>query len=99
MLTHIVCFKFGSPEHAQECARRLRAMNGRIESLKALEVGLDVTRGKRSYDVGLITRFDDAAGLKTYSVHPVHQEVANFIKEHASDVVTADFVDEAASPS
>lgn len=97
MLTHIVCFKFADREHAQECVRRLRAMDGQIESLKGLEVGLDVTGSARSYDVGLITRFDDAAGLETYRVHPVHQEAASFIAGHARDVVAVDFLEENAA--
>jgi hypothetical protein len=53
MLTHVVCFKFTDPADAAEAARRLAAMEGRIDALQGIEVGVDITRSARSYDVAL----------------------------------------------
>jgi hypothetical protein len=91
MLTHVVCFKFTNPDVAQEVKERLLSMVGRVPSLRHIEAGVDVVRSARSYDVALVTRFDDLAGLEAYQVHPVHQEVAAFIREHATNIVAVDY--------
>ncbi len=92
MLTHVVCFKFDATDIAEEAARRLLSMAGKVPSLLSIEAGVDVVRSARSYDVGLITKFDDLAGLEAYQVHPVHVEVANYIKTHSKGSVAVDFV-------
>jgi hypothetical protein len=91
MLTHIVCFKFADPAHAEEACRRLLSMKGQIPSLLGLEAGLDVTRGNLSYDVGLVTRHEDVAGLQAYVVHPVHEAVAAYIRSVCTARVAVDF--------
>ena len=91
MLTHVVCLKFTDPEDATEVARRLSSMEGRIPSMKGIEVGLDVVRSARSYDLVLITRHDDMEGMQAYQVHPVHQEVLAFIKSKGPTAVAVDF--------
>lgn len=66
-------------------------MEGRVPSLRHIEAGVDVVRSARSYDVALVTRFDDLAGMEEYQVHPVHQEIAAFIREHATGIVAVDY--------
>ena len=92
MLSHIVLFRFEDLELARQAATRLLAMKGRIPSLLDVEAGVDIVRSARSYELGLITRFDDVAGMDAYQVHPVHQEVVAFIKQHASGSVAVDFL-------
>lgn len=94
MLTHVVCFKFEDLQIAEQVKVRLLSMAGRVPSLRAIEAGVDVLRSPRSYDVALITRFDDLAGMEAYQVHPVHQEVAGFIKQHSKGSVAVDFLGE-----
>lgn len=91
MLTHVVCFKFDDLQTAEDVKARLLAMAERVPSLRAIEAGVDVLRSPRSYDVALITRFDDLAGLEAYQVHPVHQEVVEFIKPRSRGAVSVDF--------
>jgi len=91
MLTHVVCFKFANFELAEQARQRLLSMVGRVPSLRELEAGVDVVRGERSYDVALITRFDDLEAMKRYQVDPVHVEVAGFLKQNATSVVAVDF--------
>jgi len=57
----------------------LTAMEGKIPQLKSLEVGIDVLRSERSYDIVLIAKFDSLEDLKLYNDHPVHQEVLRYI--------------------
>jgi hypothetical protein len=92
MLTHVVLFQFADPAAAKTAADKLAAMDGRIETLRAIEVGLDVSKSARSFDVALITRFEDQAGLEAYAVHPVHLEVVAYIKAHAEKSIVVDYL-------
>lgn len=91
MLTHVVCFKFDSNDVAEEAARRLRSMAGKVPGLLSIQAGVDVLRSARSYDVALITTFNDVAALEAYQVDPVHVEVVAYIKQHATGIVAVDF--------
>ena len=78
---------------AADARDRLLALRGQIPSLKELEAGVDITRSERSFDLALITRFDDAAGLQAYAEHPVHLEALAWLRSVATQVVAVDFVD------
>jgi hypothetical protein len=91
MVTHIVCFDFATVEEARTACQLLESMNGRIPSLLGLEAGLDFTRSERSYQLGLVTRHADRAGLLAYQEHPAHREVASFMRVHATRSVAVDF--------
>ena len=93
MITHIVCFKLkvGSPESVERTAQVLRDMEGRIDELKYLEVGVDVLRSDRSYDIALITKFDSMEALNAYQVHPVHQKVIEHMQQVREASVAVDF--------
>ncbi|PZD95918.1 Dabb family protein [Paenibacillus sambharensis] len=93
MITHIVFFKLKdrSRESAERTAQVLRDMEGRIEELKYIEVGLDVIHSERSYDIALVTKFESLEALGAYAVHPVHQKVVEHIKEVSESSVTVDY--------
>jgi len=99
MITHVVLFKFPERADAERARELLLGMRGRVEPLKELEAGLDVTRSPRSYDLALITRFADAAGLELYRAHPVHLEVLEFIRAHVGSTCAVDYVDDGAALS
>lgn len=99
MLTHVVLFRFDSPDASKEASERLRAMAGKIPSLKSIEAGVNVIAGDAAYDVALVTRFDDQTGLDAYRTHPVHLEVVGFIREHATARATVDYLSTDASAS
>lgn len=83
MVTHVVLMKFKSENKAQHLAQareQLLAMLGRVESLRAIEVGSNAVAGERALDLALITRFDDMAGLSAYATHPVHVAVKQFLQ-------------------
>ena len=73
MLTHVVLFRFPDLGVAAECRDRMLAMKGRIPALLDIEVGVDIVRSDRSFDLALITRHEDLDGMQAYQVHPVHQ--------------------------
>jgi Stress responsive A/B Barrel Domain len=92
MLTHVVFFKFPDLEVAREAQARLLSMQGRIPSLLSIEAGVDVTRSGRSYDLALITRHADVAGLDAYQVHPAHEVVVQFVRSASTGSVAVDFI-------
>ncbi|WP_294913510.1 Dabb family protein, partial [Sulfuricurvum sp. UBA5598] len=53
----------------------------KIDTLKSMKVGIDISRSERSFDMVLISTFDDQEGLNVYAPHPAHQEVVSVIKE------------------
>lgn len=74
MFTHIVFFKLKEPttENIEKAKNILEGMRENIPQLKELEVGVDVVRSERSFDVSIITRFDSHEDMDEYQVHPYH---------------------------
>ncbi len=94
MITHIVFFKLKepSPETVAATRDKLLGMAGKIPVLRHLEVGVDVIRSERSYDLAILTRFDSLADLQAYQTHPLHAgEVVPYIKSVCSSVVAVDY--------
>lgn len=93
MFTHIVLFKLkdNSAESVAATRAHLERMRLAIETLRELEIGVDVTRSGRSYDLALITRFDDRAGFELYREHAAHQPVIAHLHEAAESAVAVDF--------
>ncbi len=94
MLIHLVCWKYKSEINASDRDRHrnmLRALSGLIDENESLDVGEDVLHLERSFDTGLVIRFNDREALDRYSYHPDHQKVAALGKEIAERVVSVDF--------
>ncbi|WP_315072309.1 Dabb family protein [uncultured Clostridium sp.] len=94
MFTHIVLFKLkeSTAENLEFVAKTLLSMNGKVEELKHLEVGVDVVRSDRSYDIGLITRFDNKEDYLAYDVNEFHVEkVKKVIGPYLEGSKTLDF--------
>ena len=94
MITHIVFFKLSkpTPENIAGTRDKLLSMSGKIPELRHLEVGIDVIRSERSYDLALITRFDSLTDLQAYQVHPWHAgEVLPHVKSVSSSIVVVDY--------
>lgn len=95
MLVHIVCWKY-RPEIdgsvRDEHRGMLNALAGVIPEIVSLEVGADMLHLDRSFDTGLVARFNDVEGLNAYTIHPEHQKVAAFGKEISERTVSVDFI-------
>lgn len=97
MITHVVLMKFkpdNRDANMKSAVAQLRAMVGRVPSLRELEVGLHGAPVARSLDLALITRFDDAAGLGAYAEDPVHQDVKRFLAGVLESSFVVDFASE-----
>ena len=64
MVKHIVMFKLKekTAENMEAAVSTLRGLDGKIESLRFIEVGVDFKVSERSYDLVLTTHFDDQEG-------------------------------------
>jgi Stress responsive A/B Barrel Domain len=93
MITHIVLFKLKdrSPESIATTVQVLRDMEGKIDELRHLEVGTDVLHSERSYDIGLVTKFDSLEALQAYNVHPVHKKVIEHMTSVREASVSVDY--------
>jgi len=94
MITHIVLFKLADPstENLAATRNKLLSMDGKIDLLRHLEVGVDLVRSERSYDIALTTRFDSLEDLQAYQVHSYHAgEVVPHMKAVCSSLVAVDY--------
>lgn len=94
MITHIVLFKLTDPsaENLAATKSKLLSMDGKIDLLRHLEVGVDVIRSERSYDIALTTRFDTLEDLQAYQIHSYHAgEVVPHMKAVCSSIVAVDY--------
>ncbi len=94
MLTHIVCWKYKaetSREKREEHIAKLRNLPSVIPNIISFNIGFDVLQLERSFDTGLVAVYPDRAALDAYTIHPLHQEAANFGKQIAEKVVSVDF--------
>lgn len=85
MIKHTVCFKLkdNSPEECNKAAQILRSMDGNVELLRGIEVGVDFLHSTRSYDIILQVLLDDEKALEEYQNDEYHCSV---VKKHMHSV-------------
>jgi len=93
MVTHIVFFKLmdRSAENIEKARKVLASLAGKVPQLRHLEVGADVLRTDRSFDLALVARFDSLADLQAYQAHPVHQEVVKYMTGVRESALAVDY--------
>lgn len=93
MIRHIVLFKI-KDEYKSELpvlVQNFYGMKGKIEGLLDLEAGSDFLHSDRSYDVALITLFDNKESFQNYQTHPVHMPVKKRMHEVRQSSVACDY--------
>jgi transcriptional regulator NrdR family protein len=94
MLQHYVFIKYEkgvTEEHIAEFCKRMLALRTSIPDIQYLEIGRDILRDARSWDLILIMRFASVAALRSYQQHPEHQKVMTFNQPFVADVASLDF--------
>lgn len=95
MIKHVVMFRLrddiDKPHHLRELQRRLEGLPDRIEVLRRLEVGLNLTPSPRAGDLLLWTEFTTWEDLEIYRDHPDHQEVVEYIRTIVSESRVVDY--------
>lgn len=95
MLVHIVMFQFKEEDKETNLERvkgMLESLPSKIDTLLRMEVGIDISRSDRSFDMVLVSTFEDQAGLDFYVPHPSHQEVVRVIKEVTTLSKVVDYI-------
>jgi len=94
MLQHYVLIRYAKDageEHIAEFCKRMLELRTRIEGIAHLEIGRDILRDARSWDLILILRFASVAALRRYQQHPEHLELMAFNQPFVTDVASVDF--------
>ena len=98
MVKHIVMWKIQGingqtkEETAQQIKRGLEDLNGQIEGLIKLEVGIDFLQTDSSYDVVLYSELTDKEALDFYQNHPLHVKAATeIVKPAATSRIVVDY--------
>jgi hypothetical protein len=98
MIRHIVMFKLkpeGSGEVPdrikQEIRERLEGLPGKIDVIRSMEVGINVLRSERAFDLVLFSTFDSFNDLEKYRVHPEHIKVVEFIGRYREKTAAVDY--------
>jgi hypothetical protein len=78
----IIKLKERSKDGIEKAKNMLLSMDGKIPALLNIRVEID-TRGpeKSAYDIMLMTQFNELEDMDAYLNHPVHLEVAKYIKD------------------
>jgi hypothetical protein len=94
MLHHYVLIKYQtgtSDEHIAEFCKRMLALRTSIPDIEYLEIGRDILRDARSWDLILIMRFASTGALRSYQQHPEHKKVMAFNQPFVTEVASVDF--------
>lgn len=94
MLQHYVFIRYAagtSEEHVADFCRRMHALRAAIPAIRSLEIGRDILREARSWDLLLIMCFDSTEALRSYQQHPLHVSLMQFNQPHVADVGAVDF--------
>ncbi|NDW18356.1 Dabb family protein [Dysgonomonas sp. 216] len=98
MVKHIVFWKLkeevngkSKTETALLIKEQLEALNGQIEGLIKVEVGINFLESPSNYDVALFAELESKDALTYYASHPKHVEAGALVKEAASDRKAVDF--------
>jgi Stress responsive A/B Barrel Domain len=98
MVKHIVMWKLKASalgrtktENAALVKQKLEALNGRIEGMVKLEVGINYADTDNSADLVLYSEFATRHDLERYQAHPEHKAVMPFVSEVRSERRMVDY--------
>jgi len=98
MLVHIVSWRVNDiegktkEEVIAQVKETLEALPPQIEEIIDYEVGVNISRSPRAFDVILYSTFADEAALDRYRVHPEHKKVIELFKELMKETTVVDYV-------
>ncbi|MDP1726007.1 MAG: Dabb family protein [Bacteroidota bacterium] len=98
MIKHIVFWNLkdaannsDKDSNAKSIKQKLESLQGKIEGLIKIEVGIDFLHSPESMDLVLYSEFTDKAALDFYQQHPLHKEIMPFIAEARSERRVVDY--------
>ena len=98
MINHVVLLKLKKYESDNEKQTEishiedaLLSLSDKIQELKYIEVGVNYDLNAKSYDICLISHFNNLDDLEAYRIHPEHVKVAELIGQHAVERAAVDY--------
>lgn len=91
MITHVVMFKLHDPNEAETIAAMLRPLPETIDLIRFYEVGVDIIRNERSWDLSIVSKFDSLETLAAYQEHPEHVKVRDYVKPRMAASAAVDY--------
>ena len=98
MIKHIVMWKFKSEaegkskeENMNLVKDSLYALTSIIPEIKKMEIGFDITHSEMSYDMVLLTEFENTEEMKTYATHSEHLKVSHYVRRVIESRVVLDY--------
>lgn len=99
MFKHIVMWKLddslsniSKKDNAQLIKSSLEKLPSRISQIVSYEVGINLQDGNRTYDLVLISEFNDQKDFEIYRSHKEHLEVVDRIRELTVNTRFVDFL-------
>ena len=98
MIKHIVMWEFKDiaegktkEENIAIVRDSLYALVGKIDKIKRMELGVDISHTDMSMDLVLLTEFERVEDLKAYAVDPEHVKVSDYVRKVIETRVVLDY--------
>ncbi|MEW6128356.1 MAG: Dabb family protein [Acidobacteriota bacterium] len=94
MIKHIVMFKLNpeaEPSVVKKTFQDLSKLPEKVAVIREYEIGEDVLRSPRSWDVVLLSTFNDLDALQEYARHDDHVEVALRLQGLCEKIAVVDY--------
>jgi hypothetical protein len=98
MVKHIVMWRlkdFANGANKEENAKKLKdyleVLKDKINEIKHIEVGINISGSDAASDVVLYSEFDSMEDLEAYQKHPEHQKIVSFVNEVRSERRVVDY--------
>lgn len=94
MLKHYILMRYkpGTEEaHIEAFCQKMYALRDVIPEIRHLEIGRDILREARSWDLMLDMRFDSVETLRCYQIHEAHQAALQFNNPQVLEVAAFDY--------
>ncbi len=97
MIRHVVMWRFADEaegrtrqQNMEYIRDRLMALPAIIPQIKRMEIGIDIGRTDKSYDMMLLSEFESMEALAEYRDHPDHMAVSKYVGKVSTARVVAD---------
>lgn len=98
MIKHIVMWKLkkraldnNKDKNAMMLKIELEALKHKINEIKNIEVGINISERSISYDACLYSEFNSKEDLDIYANHPDHLKIKKFIDQVTESAVVTDY--------
>ena len=98
MLQHIVFFRLTNTSETEKeeiistLQTKLLALKDKVDVIKHLECGKNISNRVVAYDIALFVSIADENALEQYRIHPAHQKVLEYIKELKPETAVVDYL-------